>query len=182
MSRILPPLLPAVFAALMTAPAALAQEYDVGDLSIVDPFALATVGNAPVAGGYLEIVNEGEADDRLVAIRVAPEVAGMVQLHEMRLEDGVMRMDAVAGGIPVPAGARVVLERGGLHVMFMRLPDGLEAGRQIPATLVFENAGEVEVIFAVETRGARQEGSQPGPSDAATDHGTAQEQPSSHGN
>ena len=140
-------------AALAVAPTAMAHEYSVGDLTVDHPYALATVGNAPVGGGYLQIVNSGDGDDVLVAVRVTPEVAGMVQLHEMRLEDGVMRMNEIPDGIPVPAGGTVTLEPGGLHVMFMRLPEGLEAGTEFPATLVFRNAGEVEVSFTVEERG-----------------------------
>ena len=140
-----------LIAALLAAPA-LAHDYTVGDLSIAHPYAMATPPNAPVGGGYLEITNTGMEDDTLIAASVAPEVAGMVQLHEMAMEDGVMLMSEVEGGIPVPAGETVMLERGGLHVMFMQLPQGLAEGTEIPATLTFEKAGEVEVVFTVEDR------------------------------
>jgi copper(I)-binding protein len=131
-----------------------AHGYALGDLTIDHPYAFATPPNAPVAGGYLAITNSGEADDVLTAVRTAPDFAGMVQLHEMTMEGGVMRMGEVAGGIPIPAGETVTLEQGGLHVMFLRLPRGFEEGQEVPATLVFEQAGEVEVVFDVEARGA----------------------------
>ena len=56
------------------------------------------------------------------------------------------------GRIEIPAGETVKLKPGGLHVMFMGLEDPLTEGENIPATLVFENAGEVEVTFNVEAR------------------------------
>ena len=139
-------------AALLAALPVWAHGYTVGDLSIDHPHVLATPSNAPVAGGYMEITNEGDADDTLVSVSVAPEVAGMMQLHAMAMEDGVMRMSEVDGGIPIPAGETVTLERGGLHVMFMQLPQGMEEGVEIPATLTFADAGEVEVVFTVESR------------------------------
>ena len=143
---------PILLAALVAATPAFAHDYAVGDLSIAHPFALATPPNAPVAGGYLEITNGGDSDDVLVSATVDDAIAGMTQLHRMEMDGGVMRMSEVEGGIPVPAGETVVLERGGLHVMFMQLADGLEAGTEVPATLTFRDAGPVEVIFTVETR------------------------------
>ncbi|TFL18104.1 copper chaperone PCu(A)C [Jannaschia formosa] len=141
-----------------TSLAAVAHDYTLGDLTIGHPFAFATPPNAPVAGGYLTITNAGTADDRLVAVRAAPEVAGMIQIHEMRMDGEVMRMSETEGGLPLPAGETVTLEQGGLHLMFMQLPAGFEEGATIPATLVFERAGEVEVDFAVEPRGGSREG------------------------
>ena len=142
----------AALAALAAAPPALAHDYAVGDLSIAHPYVIETPPNAPVAGGYLSIANEGATDDLLVSATVPGAVAETVQLHAMEMEDGVMRMSEVEGGIPVPAGETVVLRRGGLHVMLMGLSEGLRAGEEIPATLLFRDAGPVEVVFAVETR------------------------------
>jgi copper(I)-binding protein len=150
-----------------------AHEYTVGDLVIDHPHAFATPPNAPVAGGYLAITNTGGTDDVLTGLRTAPDHAGLVQLHEMTMEDGVMRMGEVAGGIPIPAGETVTLERGGLHVMFLRLPRGLEEGREIPATLVFEQAGEVEVVFTVEARGAARDHGAHGAGHGMEDDGAA---------
>lgn len=142
-----------LMAALLAAPAAWAHDYTVGDLSVAHPFAFATVGNAPVGGGYMEITNTGEIDDVLLSVSVAPELAGMAQLHEMAMDDGIMRMGQVEGGIVLPAGETTILKSGGLHVMFMRLTDGLDVGEEIPATLTFENAGTLDIVFTVEARG-----------------------------
>ncbi|MEM9797090.1 MAG: copper chaperone PCu(A)C [Pseudomonadota bacterium] len=133
-----------------------AHEFTLGSLTIDHPFAFATPPAAPVAGGYMTIANDGPSDDVLLAVRVDPELAGMMQLHEMRMEGDIMRMSEIEGGIPIPAGETVKLEQGGLHVMFMRLPQGFEEGQEIPATLIFQQAGEVDVVFNVEARGAQE--------------------------
>ena len=139
--------------ALLAAPA-FAHDYAAGGLRIDHPHAFATPPGAPVAGGYMTIENGAAEDDRLMAIEVDPDVAGTVQLHEMTMDGDVMRMREVEGGIPLPTGETVALEPGGLHVMFLRLPQGFEDGTAFQATLMFEAAGEVEVTFQVERRGA----------------------------
>ena len=155
----------ALAAGLLAAAPALAHDYRIGGLEIGHPSILATPPNAPVAGGYLTITNTGAADDVLVSAQADPARAPMVQLHRMEMADGVMRMSEVEGGIPIPAGETVVLERGGLHVMFMQLPAGFAAGDALPATLTFRDAGTVEIVFDVEGRDAAHGG------DPAARHG-----------
>ena len=153
----------ALAAALLAGTAATAHEYRVGAIVIDHPTITATPAAAPVAGGYLRIANTGETDDVLVSIEVDPLRAPMVQLHQMEMDGGVMRMSEVAGGIPIPAGETVAFERGGLHVMFMQLPRGFdEVGDTLPATLTFRDAGPVDVVFDIEARGG---------SDGGGDHG-----------
>ncbi|MEM7641524.1 MAG: copper chaperone PCu(A)C [Pseudomonadota bacterium] len=137
---------------------ALAHDYVAGGLSIVHPHVIATPPNAPVAGAYMTIVNTGD-DDVLLSVEVPETKAGHVQLHETSMEDGIMRMSELEGGIPIPAGETVTLESGGLHLMLMRLPQGLADGDLVPATLTFQEAGKVHVVFLVKDR------------DIATDHG-----------
>ncbi|MGR3540484.1 MAG: copper chaperone PCu(A)C [Hasllibacter sp.] len=163
----------AIAAALALALPAAAHDYVLGEIAVGHPFAYATPPGAPVGGGYMVIANEGEADDVLLSVEVQAAVAGTVQLHEMTMRDGVMRMDEVRGGIPLPAGATVALEPGGLHVMFMGLAAPFEAGAAIPATLTFREAGPLEVEFQVVARG---EGEQADGGHGADGHG-----PEGHG-
>jgi copper(I)-binding protein len=74
-------------------------------------------------------------DSRLVEAR--SPAAGTVEIHEMALQDNVMRMRAV-GSIALPAGKTVKLEPGGYHVMLMGLKQPLNTGDTVPLTLVFE--------------------------------------------
>lgn len=137
----------AAFATVL-ATGAFAHDYKVGDLEIVHPYARATPVNAPVSGGYMTIRNTGSEPDRLVGGSAG--FAGMVQIHEMKMEGEVMKMREVEGGLEIPPGGEVVLKPGGYHVMFMKLGEQMKAGEKRKATLEFEKAGTVEVEFAVE--------------------------------
>ncbi|MBC6442907.1 MAG: copper chaperone PCu(A)C [Rhodobacteraceae bacterium] len=137
-----------VFSVLVLAGPLSAQEYRLGDLTIDRPVAFATARTARSGGGFMRIANAGGTGDRLMEVRADfPQV----MIHETTVDDqGVARMGHVPA-IDIPAGATVNLGPGGYHVMFMGLNgDPLEAGETIPATLVFEKAGELEVVFKVE--------------------------------
>ena len=57
-----------------------------------------------------------------------------------------------AESVPIPAGEVVRFEPGGLHVMLVGVPDGLQAGETLQMKLVFENAGEISIEVPVEER------------------------------
>lgn len=123
--------------------------------------------NAPVAAGFMTLRNAGPNGDRLVAVRSAS--AARVEIHEIRHEHGVARMRELAGGLPLPAGATVELAPGGYHLMFIDPGDGFVAGGRIAATLVFERAGEREVVLEVRVIGATR-GAQAGGGDRHQGH------------
>lgn len=139
-----------LIAALALAPTALlAHEFKVGDLTIDHPMAFETAQTAKSGGGYLIITNSGNTADRLIGVKAD---FPRVMIHDTEEKDGVARMFHV-DGVDIPAGETVALEPGGMHVMFMGL-DGhaFEVGEKIPATLIFETAGELEIEFSVEAR------------------------------
>ncbi len=133
--------------ALFTFQTAGAHGFKAGKLEIGHPNTRAMLPGAKVAGGYLKISNEGPDADRLIS--VSSERARVVQLHEMKVENDVMTMREVAGGIAIPAGETVKLAKGGYHVMFMDIAEPFREGEMIKARLVFEKAGAVDVEFAV---------------------------------
>ena len=120
------------------------------DIRVRDAYAR-TSGPAAMAGAvFFEIENDGAADDRLIAAET--QVAQHAALHSHQEgADGVMRMRPVAGGLPVAAGSRVALVRGGLHVMLMGLTAPLTEGATFPLVLTFEEAGTVTVDVTVDT-------------------------------
>ncbi len=126
--------------------------YKVGALEIHNPFARATPPNAPVSGGYLTIKNTGDMADRLVGGMV--DFAAKVEVHEMKMDGEIMKMREVSGGLEIPAGAEVVLKPGGLHIMFMKLSERLQAGEMRKVTLEFEKAGKIEMEFPVKEIGS----------------------------
>ncbi len=69
---------------------ALASDYKVGELTLTQPWTRATPPKAKAGGGFVEIVNNGTDADRLVA--VSSDVAAKVEIHEMAVTDGVMKM------------------------------------------------------------------------------------------
>ncbi len=146
MNRIL-----SIAAALALPGLAFAHDYKAEGLEIGHPMAYETAATAKAGGGYMTITNTGDTDDALIGVRADfPKV----MVHKTEETDGIARMMHV-DRIDIPAGETVELAPGGYHVMFMGLSDPLEAGESFPATLVFENAGEVEVMFNVEERGSR---------------------------
>ena len=141
----------AAVAAICTfASTAMAQEYKVGDLVVDHPMAFETARTAQTAGGFMTITNTGAADDRLVAVEAD---FPRVEIHTTEMDGDVARMMHLEDGIAVPAGETIALKPGGFHVMFMGLGgDPFEVDEQVPATLVFENAGRLELTFKVEER------------------------------
>ena len=131
-------------APVTVADAAVAQSEGI---AIQEPWVRQPPPSAQVAAGYLRIDNPGAQADRLVAVET--DAAGRVEIHEMEEVDGVMRMREVQGGLEVPAAGHVELVPGGYHLMLMEPREGLEAGQQVDATLVFEVAGGVPVTFDV---------------------------------
>ncbi|TSE07238.1 copper chaperone PCu(A)C [Mesorhizobium intechi] len=130
----------------------LAHEFKVGDLEIDHPWSRATPIGAKVAGGYFTIANNGSAPDRLLSI--SSDISEKAELHEMGVNDGVMTMRPVSGGLEIPAGGKVVLGPGSYHVMFMDLKQPPKQGEMFAATLTFEKAGTVTIKFAVQALGS----------------------------
>jgi copper(I)-binding protein len=130
-----------------------AHNYKLGNLFIDHPWMRATPQGATVGAGYLLIRNRGKSSDRLVS--ASAPIAGKVEIHRMAVKDGVMAMRPVEGGITVGPGKSVELKPNALHLMFMELKEPLKEGENVPATLVFEKAGKVDVEFKVEPIGTK---------------------------
>ncbi len=132
---------------LMLAPAH-AHDVKVGALTLDHPFSRETPKGARVGAGYVTIRNDGEVADQLIA--VACDCAELTEIHEMKMDGAVMRMQALPDGVAIPAGAAVALEPGGRHIMFLNLKDPFKADDRFKATLTFRHAGAVEAEFTVE--------------------------------
>jgi len=143
-----------LLSALLFATPSFAQEYKLGSIEVQHPWSRATPTTAPSAGGFLTVVNKGDGPDRLVAVQ--SPAADQVQIHEMKMDGNVMRMRELDNGIALPAGQTVELKPGGSHVMFIGLKAPFAKGQKVPATLVFEKAGKVDVEFLVDALGATQ--------------------------
>ena len=145
----------AILAAWATMPAQ-AEDATVGSLKITAPWARATPKGASVGGGYMKITNTGTAPDRLVG--GSTDISARFEVHEMKMENGVMKMRPVAGGIEIKPGQTVELNPSGYHVMLVGLKKQLMQGDRFKATLVFAKAGKVDVDFSVAGIGAQNAG------------------------
>ena len=141
---------------LGTSAAVAADEVKAGDLVISQAWSRATPGGAKVAGGYLTIENKGNAADRLVS--VSAEIAGKAEIHEMAMDNGVMKMRALDKGLAIEPGKSVKLAPGGNHLMLQELKGPFKQGDKVPVTLQFEKAGKVAVSLAVQGVGAQAPG------------------------
>lgn len=138
-----------VLLAVLSVPvSALAHEYSSGEIEVVHPYAPPTPPGAAMAAGYLDIINHGDSDDRLIGGKVY--FAHELQMHETVVENDVSRMREAADGILIPAGETVSMAPMGRHLMFVELAEPLVEGGTHEATLTFEKAGEIEVVFNVE--------------------------------
>jgi len=134
------------------ASSAFAEDYKAGSLVIGQPWTRVTPKGAAVAGGYLKITNSGSTPDRLIG--GFSEVSKRFEIHEMKMDGGVMKMREVTGGLEIPPGATVELKPSSYHIMMMNLTHPLAKGEKIKASLTFEKAGKVDIEFAVEALGA----------------------------
>ena len=122
-------------AALLVALPAAAQ------VTVTDPWIRGTVQGQMATGAFMKL--QSAKDARLV--EAASPVAGVVEIHEMTMQNNVMRMRAVQA-LSLPAGRAVELKPGGYHVMLMDLKQQMKEGEVVPVTLVVETAGRREAI------------------------------------
>ncbi|QAY95803.1 hypothetical protein CWB41_08700 [Methylovirgula ligni] len=121
------------------------QSTAAGTLTIEGAFTRPTPGGATVAVGYVTIVNTGKTDDRLVA--VTSDLSAGAQIHETKMENGIMEMTELPDGLVIPAGATVAIKPGGYHIMFTDLKRAVKPGDAIHAVLEFAKAGKIAVTF-----------------------------------
>jgi copper(I)-binding protein len=126
--------------------------FKLGDLTVTSPWTRATPGGAKIAGGYLKITNHGASADRFVGVK--SDTSDRVEIHEMSMSDGVMKMRPLPNGLEIKPGETVELKSGGYHLMFMDLKRPLKQGDTLKATLQFEKAGSLDVDFKVNALGA----------------------------
>ena len=100
----------------------------------------ATVKGQMATGAFMTL----SAKDGARLVSGSSPVAGVTQVHEMKMDGGVMKMAEVKGGLDLPAGKAVELKPGGYHVMLMDLKEPLAKDSTVPLTLVFKDAKGVE--------------------------------------
>jgi periplasmic copper chaperone A len=102
-------------------------------VTVKDAWVRATVAQQKATGAFMQL--QSAQDAKLISAQ--SPVAGVVEVHEMSMDSGVMKMRAVPS-LALPAGKAVELKPGGYHVMLMDLKAQVKDGDTVPVTLVVE--------------------------------------------
>jgi copper(I)-binding protein len=109
-------------------------------VTVTDAWARATVQGQKATGAFMKIT----AKDNAKLVGVSSPVAGVAEVHEMKIDKDVMKMAALPNGLDLPAGKAVELKPGGYHVMLMDLKAPLSKDSTIPLTLIVQDAKGVK--------------------------------------
>ena len=115
-------------------------------ITVDDAWVRATVPAQKATGAFLRITVTG-ANATLVS--AASPIAGVTQIHEMEMADGVMRMREKADGIPLQAGEALALKPGGYHIMMMDLKQAVKVGEAVPLTLTVRKADGKQISTTI---------------------------------
>lgn len=114
------------------------------EVAVTDPWARASILASRPAAAYVTL--QSTTGDRLVALTTP--VADQVTINMEKEVNGVSRMEPLPT-LDLPAGERVMMAPGGMHLMLMGLKDKLAEGSRFRLTLTFETAAPVTVEVPV---------------------------------
>lgn len=124
-------------AALLSLPA-LAQ----AEVTVTEPWVRATVPGQQATGAFMVL----QSSENAQLLGASSPLTQQVEVHEMAMENDVMRMRQVQQ-IELPAGKAVELKPGGYHIMLLGLDKQVEAGSSVEITLEIQNAaGQKEAL------------------------------------
>jgi copper(I)-binding protein len=124
---------------LLAALPALAQ------VTVGEPWVRATVAQQKATGAFMTLTSTQGAS----LVGASSPAAGVVEVHEMKMVDDVMRMRQIAA-LELPAGKPVALSPGSYHLMLLELKQPLKDGDKVPLTLEIEDAHKVRSKIVVD--------------------------------
>lgn len=95
---------------------------------------------------FVGLKNTGDADITITAAQ--SDIADMLELHTMSMENDIMEMREVAG-FTVPANGSLELKPMGDHIMIMGLQTPLMLDATFPLTLVLDNGENLQLDVTV---------------------------------
>jgi copper(I)-binding protein len=104
------------------------------NVAVSDAWVRPTVTGQKATGAFLKLV----AKENSKLLSVSTPIAGVAEIHEMKMEGNVMKMAPIPF-LDLPAGKVVELKPGGFHLMLMDLKSPLEKGAKVPVTLKFQD-------------------------------------------
>lgn len=125
-----------------------AHSVEAGELKVIHPNAKPSRPGVLTSSAYFGVQNKGASEDKILS--VSSDVAKFTEIHDMKMENDVMRMFKV-DGVTIPAGQTLTLgDNNKLHVMLMELKEPLKVGDKFTLTIQLEKAGTVPVEVWVE--------------------------------
>ena len=115
-------------------------------IMVHNPWVRAVPPVSETSAAYMILMNHGDKDDQLLSVKSS--IAKVVEIHNVKKEDGVMKMFPVKF-VKIPAGKNQELKPGGYHLMLMKLTKTLKVGQEIEFILHFKHSGMVKVIAPV---------------------------------
>ena len=128
------------------------SNFENAGLVIAHPWARATPKGASTGAAYMTITNNGSVPDHVSCM--SSDMSAECQIHMMAMENGVMKMRPVEGGLEIKPNETAAFKPSGLHLMLVRLKHPLEQGKTVSITLKFKSAGMVEVEYPIAGMGA----------------------------
>lgn len=113
-------------------------------VSVADAWVRGTVAGQTASGAFMELKSAEDA----VLLGVSSPLAGVVEIHEMSMDKGVMKMRALPK-LNLPAGRTVTLRPGSYHVMLMELKQHLKKGETVPLTLKLAGKDKKQTVIEV---------------------------------
>ena len=117
-------------------------------LTIRDAYIRLAPLGAPLAG-YGVLINHSDKNSVLVDANAT--WAGMTMMHESREENGMAKMRHL-DSVTVPAHGELVLQPGGIHLMFMQTPKNLKIGDTLDVELLGEQEKRYPLTFTVQAK------------------------------
>ena len=122
-------------ASLLLAAASLVHAQAPAPVTVEGAWARSTVAGQDSSGAYMTLT----AREPLTLVGADTPAAGIVEIHEMKMEGDVMKMNA-AESLPLAPGKPLQLGPGGYHFMLMDLKAPFKPGSRIAMTLHFRDA------------------------------------------
>lgn len=104
-------------------------------VAIMDNWVRASAPGQSVGAAYMTLLSAQDS----TMIKAEADIAGSVEIHSMKMEDGVMKM-RMLDELPLKAGKAEKLAPGGFHLMLFDLKKPLTAGENVNFTLSFRDA------------------------------------------
>jgi copper(I)-binding protein len=120
----------------LTASLVIASHVAAQTVTISNAWVRATVQGQKATGAFMTVTSKENAK----LLSASTPVAGIVEIHEMKMDKDVMKMAALPNGLDLPAGKPVDLKPGGYHIMLMDLKLPLNKDVGVPLTLTFQDS------------------------------------------